>query len=352
MPIFSEGLLAEMAAVPGPDNPNQPVIKLSNNENPFGPCVGACDAVAKAMPQGSRYPVALRRDLTNRLAKLHDVSPEMVALGNGSGEILRMAAGAFIGPDQLLVGPHPTFEAIFNYASLMGVASSRIKQIPVTADFRHDVSKLTLPKAGLIYVCNPNNPTSSITPKKEIDSLVANLPSGAVLMVDEAYYHFADSPEYESAMKHVHAGKDVFIVRTFSKVYGLAGLRVGYAVGRPDIIERLRRQAMDNNTNAMGLQAALTSIDDADQVSRNRERNASTRRMVLDWLDRNKMKYAPAQANFIFFHTGREVRPMIDALGKRGVLVGRPFPPFNDWMRVSIGTPDEMKTFIREYERL
>jgi histidinol-phosphate aminotransferase len=241
--------------------------------------------------------VQLRKDLTNRLANLHDVSPEMVTLGNGSGEILRMAAGAFLGGDRVLVAPHPTFEAIVNYALLFGVPQSQIKQIPVTADFRHDVAKMAVPKAGLIYVCNPNNPTSSVTPKKELDSLVANLPSGAVLLVDEAYYHFADSPEYESAMKHVHAGKDVFVVRTFSKVYGLAGLRVGYAVGRPELIDRLRRHAMDNNTNAMGLQAALTSIDDADQVSRNRDRNAATRRMVLEWLDRNKMKYAPAPSS-------------------------------------------------------
>jgi histidinol-phosphate aminotransferase len=205
-------------------------------------------------------------------------------------------------------------------------------------------------KAGLFYVCNPNNPTASLTPKQEVDAMVAAMPAGSVALIDEAYCHFVDDPAFETAIKHVVAGKDVVVARTFSKIYGLAGYRVGYAVARRELAAALRRQILDNNLNMMGLEAALASLDVADLVPRTREKNQKSRQILLDWCGRHKMKYAPSHANFVFFHIGRPAPPVIQALRERGVAVGRPFPPLLDWMRVSVGTEEEMRSFIREYE--
>lgn len=350
IPVMHEGLLAAMAAGPVPDTAPRPLVRLSANENPYGPCTGACEAVSRAAPQGARYPYDAIEKLTQRLAKLHGVPSEMIVLGNGSGEILRIAAGAFTGPGRALVTADPTYEAPGRYAQLM---SAPVEKVALTAgDFRHDVAKMAVPKAGLIYVCNPNNPTASITPKREIAALVAAIPSGAMLLVDEAYCHFAQSPDFDSALGYVTAGKDVIVARTFSKVYGMAGLRIGYAVARKDVAQQMQRHVLGNNTNALGLEAALASLEDADLVPRNRDRINQTRRLITEWCDRNHVKYAPTQANFVFFHIGRPVGPVITAMRDRGVMVGRPFPPLTDWMRVSVGAPEEVRRFLSEYENL
>lgn len=347
VPILSEGVLSEMAAGPVPATAPDVWLRLSNNENPWGPCQGACDAVIKAAPKGSRYPQAQREQMQTRLAKLHDVDREMIIVGNGSGEILRMAVGAFAANQRNIVVADPTYEACGRYAAAIG--STAVK-VALTSDFRHDLRKMAATKAGLIYVCNPNNPTASLTPMQEVDAMVAAMPAGSVALIDEAYCHFVDDPPFETAIKHVVTGKDVVVARTFSKIYGLAGYRVGYAIAKKPLADAMRRQILDNNLNMMGLEAALASLDVADLVPRNREKNQKSRRILLDWCDRHKMKYAPAHTNFVFFHINRPVAPVIQALRARGVAVGRPFPPLLDWMRVSIGTDDEMRKFIREFE--
>ena len=350
VPVIHEGLLAALAAGPVPETAPQPVVRLSSNENPYGPCQGAREAIARATPQACRYPYAGMSNLVERLARLHDLPPDMVVLGNGSSEILYMAAAAFLSPQKASVTAELTYEAPWDYAERLGAP---VKKAPLTGkDFRHDTRKMAIEGAGLIYVCNPNNPTASLTPKQDLAALVAALPSGAVLLVDEAYYHFVEAPEYESALRYVAAGKDVVVARTFSKIYGLAGARIGYAVARKELAQRMRRQAMHNNMNALGLEAAMASLEDTELEARNRDRNAAARRLLTDWCDRNHTRYAPTHANFVFFHIGRRVEPVIDALRARGVLVGRPFPPFTDWMRVSVGTEEEMRRFLREYENL
>lgn len=351
VPVFSEGVLAEMAASPMPANLPDVWLRLSNNENAWGPCSGACDAVAKAAPRGNRYPQGLGNQLRDKLAKMHDVDPEMIVLGNGSGEILRMAVGAFVTPKRRLVVADPVYEACNRYAIALGRETTKIALIP--GDFRHDVAKMmAVDDAGLIYVCNPNNPTASITPKKEVDALVAGMPKGSIALIDEAYFHFCDDPSYETALKHVVAGKDVVVARTFSKVYGLAGYRMGYAVARKDLAEALRRHQLGNNTNIMGLEAAIASLGVADLVPRNREKTKNSQRILTDMLNRNKIAYAPAHANFVFFNINKDVAPVIKAFRERGVEIGRPFPPLTNWLRVSVGTEDEMRSFLKEYETL
>ena len=350
VPVVHEGLLAALATGPVPETAPQPVVRISSNENPYGPCQLARDAITRCAPRACRYPYEAMADMAARLAKLHDVPREMIVLGNGSSEILNMVAAAFLSPQKSLVTSEPTYEALWDYAGRLGAPS---KKVPVVGqDLRHDVAKMALAGAGLIYVCNPNNPTASLTPKADVASLVAKLPSGAVLLVDEAYCHFSESPQFESALPYVMAGKDVVVTRTFSKIYGLAGARIGYAVARKDLAARLHHQALHNNMNGPGLEAALASLEDTELVARNRARNAAARRLLTDWCDRNHRRYAPTHTNFVFFHLGRRVEPVIVALGARGLLVGRPFPPFTDWMRVSVGTEEEMRRFLREYENL
>ncbi len=350
LPVVHEGLLAALAAGAVPETAPQPVVRISANENPYGPCPVACEAIARITPECCRYPYAGMAKLTERLAKLHDVPREMVIIGNGSSEILHMAVAAYLSPQKTLVTAEPTYEACWDYA---GRISAPVKKVPLLEkDFRHDTARMALAGAGLIYLCNPNNPTASLTPKQDVAALVAALPPGAVLMVDEAYCHFVDSPDFESALRYVTAGKNVVVTRTFSKIYGLAGARIGYAIAPKELAQQMRRQAMHNNMNALGLEAALASLEDRDLVPRNQARFLAARRILTDWCDRNHVRYSPTQANFIFFHIGRRVEPVIEALRARGIQVGRPFPPYTEWMRVSVGTEDELRRFLREYENL
>ncbi len=353
-PLLSEGDLAAQALKGVSDQERSQMALLNSNENPYGPCPLAREAIARFTPQACRYPYQAARQLAERLARLHGLSSGMIVVGNGSSEVLRMAAGAFLKPGKTLVAAAPTYESPGTYAR---VAGAEVKTVPLTKDFRHDGKAMAAAAAeardtGLVYVCNPNNPTASITPKEDIAALVAALPPGAVLLVDEAYYHFVDSPAYESALRYVLAGKDVVVSRTFSKIYGLAGMRIGYGIGRPELIDRMRRQALHINTNMLGLQAALASLEDPDLVPRTRDLNARARRVVTDWLDRQHIRFAPSSANFLFFHTGKEIGGLIAAMLQRGLAVGRPFPPFTDWMRVSVGTEEEMRRFLRAYEEV
>ncbi len=352
IPLLSEGYLAAQSLGRVSEAERSQLAWLNSNENPYGPCARAREAIERGTAAASRYPNDAHRQLAERLAKLHGVGEDMIVLGNGSSEVLRMAAGAFLKPGRTLVAPALTYESPARYALVCG---AEVKTVPLTGDFRHDVKAMAAAAAGetgLIYACNPNNPTASITPKDDLAALVAAIPAGAALLVDEAYHHFVDSSAYESAIRYVQAGKDVVVSRTFSKIYGLAGLRIGYAVARRDLADRLRRQALHLNTNVLGLQAALASLDDADLVPQTRDRNARARAIVTGWLDQQSIRYAPSHANFLFFHTGREIGGLIGEMRRRGVVVGRPFPPMTEWMRLTVGTEDEMRRFLSAYKEV
>ncbi len=358
IPILSESYLAaealDKAVGKTGDLEQSQIVKLSANENPYGPCPLAREAITRFTPLVSRYGDMAVGQLLERIAKLHDIPREWLVLGNGSSEVLRMAAGAFLKPGKTVVTGDPTYESPARYARVVG---AEVKTVPLTDDLRHDVKAMAAAAAaarntGLVYVCNPNNPTATVNTKDEIASLVAALPAGAVLLVDEAYYHFVDSPTFESALRLVQAGKPVVVSRTFSKIYGLAGLRIGYGIARPEFMEPMRRQMLHINNNVLGLQAALASLEDPDLVPRTRERNARARRIVTDWLDRQRIRYVASHANFLFFHTGKEVSGLIGAMYQKGVAVGRPFPPLTDWMRVTIGTEEEMRRFLNAYQEI
>jgi histidinol-phosphate aminotransferase len=324
-------------------------VRLSSNENPYGPSPAALRAMTDAFGLAWRYPDEHADMLTAALAKLHGVAPEWILLGNGSGEILKVAAVAFTGAGRKLVVADPTFEAIARHAQTNGAAVSKI---PLTADYRHDVAKMAAAAqgdAGLVYICNPNNPTASITPKAALRAFLAQVPAQTFVLVDEAYHHYAESADYESCSPLVATNANLIVARTFSKVYGMAGLRCGYCIAQPDTINRLRAHQTWDSVNIMALAAALASLQDGAQVAEGRRRNSAVKREVCAELDRLKFTYIPSDANFLMIDLRRDVRPVLKALREHGVEVGRFFPTLPTHMRVTVGTREQMQAFIAAF---
>ncbi|HSS49141.1 MAG TPA: aminotransferase class I/II-fold pyridoxal phosphate-dependent enzyme, partial [Thermoanaerobaculia bacterium] len=255
------------------------LVRLSSNENPYGPSPAAFDAMRDAFGLAWRYPDEHVDALIADLAKLHSVSDDQILPGAGSSEILKIAALAFNGPGKPAVTADPTFEALGRYASKTGAP---VVKVPLTADHRHDVPAMLKAAAGggLLYVCNPNNPTATITPKGQIRDLIAQAPANATVLVDEAYHHYADSADYETVIPLIHDYPNLIVARTFSKIHGMAGLRLGYAVAQPDTLAKLREQQAFDSLNILVVVAAQASLKDTAHLERSRRLNRETR----DWL--------------------------------------------------------------------
>lgn len=324
----------------------QGAVRLDSNENPYGPSPKALEAMSRLQSVAARYPDALEDKVKEALAKLHGVAPESIILGCGSGEILRMADMAFLGPGKNVVVAEPTFEAVLGYARLTRAGPIRV---PLTADFRHDLPRMAEAcgeKAGLVYVCNPNNPTGTIVTRQELAAFFERVPKTATILVDEAYHHFVEDAGYASAFDWIGKVPNLLVVRTFSKIYGLAGMRLGYGIGTTETIEAMRPHRIWSNANAAVLEAALTSLEDTGLVPRYRRAMNGTRRWLCAELERDGRPFIPSEANFVMIDIGADVEPVIAALRARDILVGRRFPSLPNWLRVSIGTPEEMQTFL------
>ena len=322
------------------------MIQLNANESPYGPSAAAREAMTRAQAIAARYPGHLEEELRITLATLHGVAPEQVALGCGSGEILRMSAAAFLGPGRTLVAAEPTFEAVLRYA---GVTSAETITVPLDAAFRHDLPRMAAAcdtRTGLVYVCNPNNPTGTVITGAELASFLKLVPPGATVLLDEAYHHFVEHPGYRSGFELLAGFPNLVVVRTFSKIHGLAGMRLGYAVGASGRIAALDRHRLTNNANAAVLAAALATIGETGHVARLKQRMNDTRRSLVAALERDGRRVIPSEANFVMFETGRDVSPLIGAFRERKILVGRKFPSMPTWLRVSVGTPKETAAFL------
>jgi histidinol-phosphate aminotransferase len=321
-------------------------VQLNSNENPFGPSPRALDALARAQAAAARYPDAADRALHEAIAAAHGVAPEQVVLGCGSGEVLQMADMAFLRPGRTLVACEPTFEAVLGYARVTGAEAIKV---PLTADFRHDLPRMLAAcdeRTGLVYVCNPNNTTGTLVGRDELALFLERVPRSAVVLVDEAYHHFVDDRAYATAFEWLPRRPNLLVVRTFSKVHGLAGLRLGYGVGSRETAAAVRAHAAFDNANAGALAAALASLPDDEHVSRQRTLNRETRDWLCRELDKDGRRYIPSHANFLMIDLGRDVGPVVEAFRRRRILVGRRFPSLPAWLRVSIGTPAEMRQFV------
>jgi histidinol-phosphate aminotransferase len=327
------------------------VVRLSSNENPYGPSPKALKAMTDSFGLSCRYPDEHNDELLGALAKLTGVNRDQIALGDGSSEILKLCAETFTGPNRgNLVAADPTFEALLNYASAGG---AEVVKIPLTPSFSHDLAKMSAAaKTGLIYVCNPNNPTASITPKDELREFIAKTPSQTTILVDEAYFHYADSPDYESVIPLVKDHPNLIVARTFSKIYGMAGLRCGYCVAQKETIERMHPHQMWDSVNCLALAAAIASLTDSDQVANGKRLTSEAKTFVTSELYKMGYKQIPSQANFIMFDVKRPVVPLIKALNERNVQVGRLFPALPNHMRLTIGKKTEMESFLGAFRQI
>jgi histidinol-phosphate aminotransferase len=334
------------AAVATASVPAAPPIILNSNENPYGPSRVAVEAMTRSQVLAGRYPDDAETEMIAALARHHAVAPEQIVLGCGSGEILRMADMAFLAPGRTVVVAEPTFEAVLAYAR---VTKAESVKVPLDAEFRHDLAKLAAAcdaRTGLVYVCNPNNPTGTSVGADAIGAFLKKVPATATVLVDEAYHHFAEDPRYRTSLEWLPQHPNVIVVRTFSKIYGLAGMRLGYAVASPANAETLRAQAIWSNGNAAVLAAAQASLADTSGTEERRRVMNGTRRWLCDELARDGRRYIPSDANFVMIQVGRDVAPLIEAFKARGILVGRKFPSLPEWLRISIGTQEETAAFL------
>ncbi|MGA7225550.1 MAG: histidinol-phosphate transaminase [Candidatus Acidiferrales bacterium] len=321
-------------------------IRLNYNENPYGPSPRALEALATCGQIANRYPDVNRLQVMDVLAQKFSVTPDNIALGCGSTEILRGADAAFLDSSKNVVAAEPTFEAVLEYAQ---VVRAQPVKIPLTADHRHDLTKMAASctsKTGVVYVCNPNNPTGTIVTRDEMATFMQAVPPTTLVLVDEAYCDFADDPAYGSATEFIAKYPNVIVARTFSKIYGMAGMRLGYAVGAKEPIALISNQLTQDNSNAAVLAAALASLADNDYATTCRARLNDTRRWLCAELAKDSRPFIPSHGNFVMLDMGSDTQPFIDQFRARHILVGRRFASTPNFLRVTIGTQQEMAAFL------
>ncbi len=346
-----------LARSPVPAPPGTGIVRLSSNENPFGPSPKALKAITDAFEFACRYPDDHADLLLDALAKQDGVAREQILLGAGSSEILENCAAEFTGTPApgresggTLVVADPTFELIARHARFHG---AEVVKVPLTAEFAHNLPEMiAAAKQGLIYICNPNNPTASLTPKSEIRHAIAKAPRDTIVLVDEAYHHYVGNAEYESVIPLVRDHPNLVVARTFSKIYGMAGLRCGYCVAQPEIIERLRAHQSSDSVNIMALVAATASVNDPERVTSGRKLNRETRASLVKELERLGFKSIASEANFIMTDVKRPVPPLIQAMKQRRVHIGRLFPSLPNHMRITIGKAAEMEQFLSAFREV
>jgi histidinol-phosphate aminotransferase len=350
--------LSTGAAHAAPVEPPRPAqadgfIRLNNNENAYGPSPKVVEAIKAAGGGSNRYPKMQYDSLTEQIAAFHNVQPEQVVLGCGSTEILRVAACAFLGSGKQLIQASPTFEAMQRYARAV---ESDIISVRLTPKFSHDLDAMLARSSAistLVYVCNPNNPTASLTPRKDLETFVGKLPTSTVVLIDEAYHHYAGpSGNYASFLDRPIHDEKVVVCRTFSKVFGLAGLRIGYAVAAPRVALQMRKFTTENNLNIIAIQAAMAALDDTDGLNQSIERNANDRQEFFNQAMARMLKPIDSHTNFVMMNAFHPTEEVIHLFHKNNVLIGRPFPPMDTYIRVSLGLPEEMIAFWRAWDAL
>jgi histidinol-phosphate aminotransferase len=326
-------------------------ILLNSNENAYGPLPKTTAIMQQALTWANRYPDFDYDALTNVIADLHKVRTNQVLAGCGSTEILRVAASAFLAPGKKLIVASPTFEAIAAYADSTG---AQVVSVPLTSNYAHDLDGMLAQAAGvppLIYICNPNNPTASLTPRKDLDTFIGKLPANAYVLVDEAYHHFAtSSPDYVSFLDRPSGNPRVIVARTFSKIYGMAGMRLGYSISSAETTQQMRRFQLQDNINMVAAQAGVESLQDTDEMQSAVRRNAADRQEFFAQAARRGLKPIPSYANFVMMGVGRPMIQVNQHFSDSGILIGRRFPPMENFIRVSLGRPDEMQQFWRVWD--
>jgi len=326
-------------------------VRLDSNENPYGPSVKVLEAMHNALGTANRYPRPEYRGLAEHIGAMHKVPAEQVLVGCGSSEILRVAASALLRPGTRFVQAAPTFETAEHYAKLAG---AEVISVPLDHSYAHDLENMLAAidaATPLVYLCNPNNPTASITPRPALEAFIAKLPATTTVVIDEAYHHFAtDSVGYASFLDHPIGDDRIIVARTFSKVYALAGMRLGYGIAKPSLIAKLRPHITPVNINAVVVRAAGVALEDTESVQDYLTKNANNRREFLSEAARRGLKPINSSTNFVMTDVHRPAKQLIEYFRSNDVWIGREFPPLETYIRVSIGKAEEMKEFWRVYD--
>ena len=364
-PSMEEALWGNSAsAASGEVSAAEPVL-LYRNENPYGPSEKVVAAMRESAAGGNRYPRTEYDTLVDKLATLHKVKREQIVLGCGSGEILCMTAMAFLKPGKKLVEAAPTFPALGKLAQTAGI---EVVDVPLNKRYEHDLpamlSKIEPSSAasssgpstsssstGLVYIVNPNNPTGTITPRKDIEAFIAKLPAGVTVLIDEAYHHFATpGADYESFLDRSIGDPRVIVARTFSKIYGLAGMRIGYAVASPDIAKRLAAGFPGWSVSVVSARAASAALDDVEYVRIGVKRNTDDRQEFMNQANARMLRCIDSQTNFVMMNPQRPQDEVIAHLKQHNILIGPKYPALDKYIRVSLGKPEEMKIFWQAWD--
>jgi histidinol-phosphate aminotransferase len=307
-------------------------------------------ALEKALGAANRYAHQEYDNLTDTIAGLHRVQRDQVMLGCGSSEILRMAAGAFLGAGKKLVIASPTFEAIAHYAEAAG---TEIVRAPLNRQHGYDLGAMLARSnaPGVVYISNPNNPTGVLTPRKDLETFVAKLPANVYVVIDEAYHHYAGaSPSYASFIDHPIDDTRVIATRSFSKIYGMAGMRLGYGIASIATMTEMRPYQLQFNVNTIAARAAIAALDDNEGVAAAARRNADDRMDFINRAQTRNYNPIPSHTNFVMMDTELPAAGIIEHFRKNNILVGGPFAPMNTFIRVSLGTPAQMDEFWRVWD--
>jgi histidinol-phosphate aminotransferase len=321
-------------------------VIIDANENPLGPCDAARKAIVDMAPQGGRYSYWLHDEFVKTFTGMEGLKPEYVRVFPGSSEPLHFSVLSFTSPTKSYVTADPGYEAGMKAAKVSG---ARVVKTPLTRTYSHDIKAMlaAAPDAGLFYVCTPNNPTGTMTPHSDIEQLLAAKPKGSVVLVDEAYIHFSDGV---SAIDLVKADQDVIVLRTFSKIYGMAGIRCGAAIARPDLLAKLENFSGWSAMPITALAAATASLKHEHLISERKQLNAAIRQKTFDWLSSQGYSYTPSQSNCFMLETKRPSKEVIDAMAKHNVYIGRPWPVWPTHVRITVGTQPEMDAFQAAFD--
>ncbi len=325
--------------------------KISFNENPYGPPESVMQAMTHAFKYANRYGYP-DGGITQEIAKLHGVKTENIMLGAGSGEILDVVGTVFCRDGRKVVGVEPSYSQVYQHAtSVKGEAIT----LGLTSDYRQDIpalidiTKKRQREVGFVYLCNPNNPTGRVVTKQEVKQLLDGIPDDMPVLIDEAYHHFVEHPEYASSVPYVLEGRPVIVTRTFSKIAALAGMRLGYAVAPADIVQEMRPWST-GTINALVKWAGVAALRDTAAQAHVKAVTLDLRKKTTGALNALGFETIPSETNFFMVHVKRPVQPLLAEFRKQKVLVGRPFPPMNEHLRVSVGTADEMDRFLAAFK--
>ncbi len=342
---FSNALTIEKTTKFNP-RPFSKLIRLNSNENPYGPSKKVREAIVSAFDHSCRYPYTYANELTEILAKKEGVTKDHIIICGGSTEGLKITGLTFASNGGEIIAGKPTFSAMMTYAKQWGAT---INWVPVGENKGYDmneIEKRVSSKTKLVFLCNPNNPTSTILPSQKLIDFCDTISNKTILFSDEAYYDYINEANYPSMVELVKKDKNVIVSRTFSKVYGMAGLRIGYLITKPALAEKLRRN-MVAYSNIPAIAAAKTALDDKEFYEFSLQKTREAKEMIYKTLDIFELPYVKSNTNFIFFKSGKDIRTLHREMMDKGVLIGRPFPPFFNWCRISTGTIEEVTLFTK-----